>query len=233
MKYFLFFFSILMHCTAQLKAQSIYFNLIPQNSAQLVLVKTPGKNSITGTMFLYERKNKKWKALDSFPVTVGSSGIAWDSKALLPHNENEAVKKEGDGKSPAGIFKLGPVFSYHQLKKLKMPFVQVDTTKICVDDINSAYYNRLTDVDTVTHKDWNSFEYMRRKDDLYEYGVWVQYNSDTIFAGDGSCIFLHVWHNENTPTAGCTALSKENMIKLIRWLDEKKKTMLLQFADGD
>ena len=222
-----------MPCTVQLKAQSIYFNLIPQKTDQVGLVKTPGKNSITGTMFLYERKRKKWKALDSFPVTVGSNGIAWDSKTILPHNENGVVKKEGDGKSPAGIFKLGPVFSYHQLKKVSMPFEQVDTTEICVDDINSAYYNRLTDVDTVTHKNWNSFEYMRRKDDLYEYGVWVQYNSDTIFAGNGSCIFLHVWVNDKSPTAGCTAMSKEDMIKVINWLDAKKHPVLLQFAGGN
>jgi L,D-peptidoglycan transpeptidase YkuD (ErfK/YbiS/YcfS/YnhG family) len=89
----------------------------------------------------------------------------------------------------------------------------VDTTDIYVDDVNSAYYNRLTDVDTVKNKDWNSFEYMKRMDDQYEYGIWVQYNPKNYTPGRGSCIFLHVWENDNTPTVGCTAMSKGNMLR--------------------
>lgn len=172
-----------------------------------------------------------WKQVDAFPVTVGSSGIAWDETTLIPHDITLPAKREGDGKSPAGIFKLGPVFSYHPLKKLRLPFKQVDTADICVDDVSSVYYNRLTDADTVPHKDWNSFEYMHRKDEQYEYGIWVQYNNDKIFAGRGSCIFLHVWVNDHTPTAGCTAMSKEKMIKTIRWIDERKKPVLVQVTD--
>jgi len=108
-----------------------------------------------------------------------------------------------------------------------MPFVQVDTNFYCVDDIASSYYNTLIKQDTAKH-DYSSFEYMRRKDSLYEYGVWVLYNSNPVIAGNGSCIFLHIWRNENAPTSGCTAMSRDKMLKVIYWLDARKKPVLLQ-----
>lgn len=211
-------------------AQSISsFNQYLQPNNQVLFVKTPLYNSINGTMFLYERKNnsKSWKLVDSFAVTVGRSGLAKDINANISFNDTVPVKHEGDGKSPSGIFKLGKVFSYHDIKDLHMPFVQVDTNFYCVDDVNSRYYNRLIVADTVK-RDFNSFEYMKLPNDVYEYGVWVLYNSDPVTAGNGSCIFLHVWKDSNTPTSGCTAMAKENMLQLIHWLDAARMPVLLQ-----
>jgi D-alanyl-D-alanine dipeptidase len=209
------------------------FNSALNNSNQVVFVKTPSINSIHGKMFLYERKNyrKKWKLIDSFVVTVGRSGLAKDAQSDLVFNHSIPVKHEGDGKSPAGIFKLGKIFSYHAIQNLHMPFVQVDTNFYCVDDATSSYYNTLIVADTAKH-DYNSFEYMKRNDSLYEYGVWVLYNSAPVTAGNGSCIFLHVWKNEDSSTSGCTAMSKENIVKLIHWLDHKKDPVLLQIVEN-
>ena len=111
-----------------------------------------------------------------------------------------------------------------------MPFEKADTADICVDDIHSAYYNTLVNTDTVRQKDWNSFEHMKAGDDSYEYGVWVKYNSNTISPGNGSCIFLHAWSGSTSPTAGCTAMEKQNMISVIQWLDQKKHPVLLQLV---
>ena len=58
-----------------------------------------------------------------------------------------------------------------------MPWQQVDSTDICVDDVKSAYYNQPLDKDSIAKQDWNSFEYMHRQDNAYEYGIWVLYNS--------------------------------------------------------
>lgn len=73
-----------------------------------------------------------------------------------------------------------------------MPFEQVDVNDLCVDDINSQYYNLLIDDDTIINKDYTSFERMERKDMQYEYGVWVNYNTAPQVPGMGSCIFLHI-----------------------------------------
>lgn len=179
-------------------------------------------------MFLYERKksNTAWKLADSFAIVVGRNGLAKDHRSSISFN-NLPTKKEGDGKSPAGIFPLGIVFSYHDLKGIKMPFKQVDTLCHCVDDTASSYYNTLIVADTAKHP-YNSFEYMKRNDDFYEYGVWVLYNSHPVVAGSGSCIFIHIWKDEHNGTTGCTAMTKENILKLIHWLNEKKHPVLLQ-----
>jgi len=210
------------------------FNTYLSGSNQVLYVTTGNADAIQGTMILYERKNvhKPWKKKDSFPVVVGRAGLAKDPQTVIPFSNTMPAKKEGDGKSPAGIFKLGDVFSYHPLHHLRMPFVQVDTNFYCVDDANAAYYNTLVVKDTATAT-FNSFEYMRRTDDLYEYGVWVLYNSNPVIAGNGSCIFIHVWRNDHSGTAGCTAMLKENIQRLIHWLDNKKNPVLLQIVSKE
>ncbi|HEY2727556.1 MAG TPA: hypothetical protein VGI61_10320, partial [Parafilimonas sp.] len=162
------------------KAQSINnYNTYLKNNNQVIFVKANSDSTIGGTMFLYERKNsrRQWRLKDSFNIVVGKNGLGKDAASSINLNNIAPVKHEGDGKSPAGIFLLGPVFSYHKLKHVHMPFVQVDTNFYCVDDVNSSYYNTLIRQDTAQHN-FNSFEYMRRQDSLYEYGVWVLYNSN-------------------------------------------------------
>jgi D-alanyl-D-alanine dipeptidase len=228
MKYFLTIFFILPVIAAN--AQTIDdFNMYLANSNQVIFVKTPGASSVEGEMFLYQRKNAahQWKLVDSFAVVVGKNGLAKAAGTRIPLSNMLPTKHEGDGKSPAGIFQLGKVFSYHDIKNLKMPFVQVDTNFYCVDDTASAYYNTLIRQDTAKQS-FNSFEYMYRHDDLYEYGVWVLHNSDPVVAADGSCIFLHIWRNAHSGTSGCTAMQKENILRLIYWLDKKKNPVLLQ-----
>lgn len=224
---FLILFCLMLNFT---KAQSINnYNNYLQNNNQVLFVKANSDSTINGKMFLYERKNhrKQWKLKDSFNIVVGKNGLGKDATSSINLNNITPIKHEGDGKSPAGIFPLGPVFSYHKLKHIRMPFVQVDTNFYCVDDMNSNYYNTLIRQDTAQHN-FNSFEYMRRQDSLYEYGVWVKYNSDPVKSGSGSCIFIHVWRNNHSGTAGCTASTKENIIKLIYWLNKKKHPVLLQ-----
>ena len=227
----LLFFSLLI---IGVRAQSVSsFNNYLQTNNQVLFVKTNSDTTIHGIMFLCERKkeHKQWHIIDSFNVVVGRNGLGKDATSSLSLNNIAATKHEGDGKSPAGIFKLGKVFSYHDVKKLRMPFIQVDTNFYCVDDMASSYYNTLIKQDTAQHN-FNSFEYMKRNDALYEYGIWVLYNSDPVTAGNGSCIFLHIWRNENSGTAGCTAMTKENMLKLIHWLNEKKNPVLLQIVSN-
>ena len=230
------YFSWILFClceSGQVYAQNPdAFNPYLKNNNQVLIVQAPSYTSIEATMKLYERKNnrKTWRLIYSFPVTVGRTGLAKDGKTKLSFANSVPVKHEGDGKSPAGIFSLGRVFSYHDLKNLHMPFVKVDTNFLCVDDMNSAYYNRLIVADTA-HPDYNSFEYMKRRDSLYEFGVWVLYNSDPVMPGNGSCIFIHVWRNENSPTSGCTAMSRENILKLIYRLDKKKNPVLVQTVE--
>lgn len=205
----------------------------PDKSLQKIVVTTSNVNSSHGMMRLYERKDTaiSWgNPVMSFEVVIGKNGFAFDS-TQFEKLEFGHYKHEGDGCSPVGIFTLGKIFGYHDTSGLKMPYEQVDVNDLCVDDVNSKYYNLLIDDDTINPRDYKSYERMEREDLQYEYGVWVNYNTAPQLPGMGSCIFLHIWKNPSHPTSGCTAMSKENMLKLIYWLDEKKNPVLMQYVN--
>jgi L,D-peptidoglycan transpeptidase YkuD (ErfK/YbiS/YcfS/YnhG family) len=197
------------------------------NTGQLVVVTTAGWDVIEGSMTVYEWKNNKWSpVLNDIAIVTGRSGLAW-GKGLHDDDLNKGqMKKEGDGNSPAGIFYLSGLFGY-QDHTAKMDYLKVDDRTFCVDDIKSAYYNHIVKADTVK-KDWDSAETMRMKSDVYKYGIFVDYNTDPVVAGDGSCIFMHIWRRSDSPTAGCTAMTEDNMLKLMAFLDKSKNPVLVQ-----
>lgn len=197
---------------------------------QKLVVTTTNWSSNNGLLTMLEREDlaSNWDTVAVFKVMVGRNGMAPDAGSNLFITNQLANKHEGDGCSPAGVFELGPVFSYHALTGLKMPFIQVTSNDLCVDDVHSAHYNTLINDSLIAAKDYQSFEHMRRSDNQYEYGVWVNYNTNPQTPGNGSCIFLHIYKDENTATSGCTAMSKENMLTLINWLDVKKHPVLIQ-----
>jgi L,D-peptidoglycan transpeptidase YkuD (ErfK/YbiS/YcfS/YnhG family) len=97
----------------------------------------------------------------------------------------------------------------------------------CVDDVASAFYNRIVD-EALVKKDWTSAEDMRRTDELYRLVVVVGHNDSPVTPGGGSCIFLHLRANPTSTTAGCTAFDAAPMEALVRWLDPAKRPVLVQ-----
>ncbi|AFD08855.1 L,D-transpeptidase family protein [Solitalea canadensis] len=224
-------FSVLAIFTQSCKSQKV--NLTKQfQSEQLIVVTAADWTTIQAEMNVYELENGQWKSvMEHIPVTLGRTGLAW-GKGLHDEKLNVGeLKKEGDGKSPAGIFRLNGLFAYDDFKT-KMPLLKVDTNTFCVDDKTSPFYNQIVSTDT-TAKNWNSAEEMRRKDDFYKYGVFVGYNTDQIVAGAGSCIFMHLWRGSDRPTAGCTAMMEENMVALFEFLDPAKKPILVQVPKNE
>jgi len=207
-------------------------------SRQLLLVTTTGWNAVDGEMKRYERGsiNDTWKMVgEKMPIVVGRNGMAWGKGLHGDAIGDGPVKKEGDGRSPAGIFSLSSAFGYaprEQAREVKMPYVQADVALECVDDPRSAHYNKVIDRAGVDNPDWNSSERMRRDDDQYRWGVIVDHNAKRE-PGCGSCIFLHIWEARGKGTAGCTAMNSLSMEDVLRWLDEKKRPALVQLPRAE
>ena len=199
-------------------------------SRQLVIVVTPDWSSNQGRLYLVERRLKGFGKIANWPVVVGRAGLAW-GLGLHPEIHAEPQKREGDGKSPAGVFSLGKVYGYAQdgLGGLKFPYQVSSPTLRCVDDSKSAFYNKI--VEETPNKDWTSAEMMRRDDDLYRWITLINNNQEGA-AGRGSCIFFHLWKDEKSGTAGCTAMAQKNMEKLLRWLDPAKHPALVEMPSG-
>jgi len=206
------------------------------SSTQIVVVTTADWKSITGHAQLFERKKPgaSWKEAGvPFEIVVGKTGLAWGSGLLTGSTEirkaTDPLKREGDGKAPAGVFRLSKAFGYAPQPPagVKLDYVSLSPSIECVDDTASRYYNRIEDRASVT-PDWNSSEHMRRSDELYRWGVVVDHNADPPQAGGGSCIFMHIWRGPGQGTVGCTAMPQAKIEALLAWIDPSSHPLLIQ-----
>jgi L,D-peptidoglycan transpeptidase YkuD (ErfK/YbiS/YcfS/YnhG family) len=172
---------------------------------QAVLVVADVETSSAGKLWLLERNDAsaRWKtAFGPVPVAMGRNGLAWgagEHGAASPTGFR--IKKEGDGCSPAGIFRIPYAFGYaHTAPGLHLKYVPVTATLMGVDDPKSRFYNQVVDAASV-ERDWTSSETMLREDGLYRWGAFVSHNPANIPAG-GSCIFLHIWRGPGAADRG-------------------------------
>ena len=167
---------------------------------------------------------------------IGHTGIGWGQGlhgAGAPAGRAGPVKREGDGRSPAGIFALGPSYGVAPTAPpgTRVKYTAVSEPWRCVDDAASAHYNRVLDERTVA-KDWTSAEDMRRRDRLYDWVIDVRHNPAAV-AGAGSCIFLHVWRGPADGTVGCTAMAAPELAELIAALDPAARPVLVQLPAAE
>lgn len=223
---------LMMNCTAMkipsytVKEQDI------KDANQLMVVVAEDWHSIRGTLHLYERGPGGWeKKGASIPVTLGKNGMAWGN-GIVQYEDGKGLKMEGDSKTPAGAYQVEFVYGYaepHEAAFIKLPYMMCNEMLKCVDDAQSKYYNKIVSEDILDDKDWESAEDMKRDDDLYKWGIVVDYNFTDPQAGAGSCIFIHLWRSPDSPTAGCTAMGEGDMLKVLEWLDPEEKPVIAQF----
>ena len=196
---------------------------------QLLVMVTPRWNSVQGRLSLYERENldKPWLLTgETIPVVVGQAGMAW-GRGLHQSQEELLCKKEGDRKSPAGIFALGPAFGHAPSMSLQMDYISITPSTEAVDDPKSRYYNQIVKREEIVQPDWTSSEKMAEIS-LYELGAVIQHNFPQPLFAAGSAIFLHIWRSAQSGTGGCTAMSRENLFRILEWLDREKSPRLVQ-----
>ncbi|MDQ7835094.1 MAG: hypothetical protein RDU24_06900 [Humidesulfovibrio sp.] len=200
---------------------------------QLLLVTADGWDSVTGELRRYERAEAggTWVQVGA-PVSVnlGRKGLGWGrglhGVALGPG----PVKREGDGRAPAGLFAVGTGFAYDPAEAgpTRLPMLRADANLVCVDDVQSRHYNLFVEKSAVAQPDWTSAEDMLRADGQYRLGALVRHNLDPVAPGGGSCIFMHIWKGQGMGTAGCTSMDPQAMLEVLRWLDAGRAPVLAQ-----
>lgn len=200
---------------------------------QLLLVTTADWNAVAGRMRRFERAKagEAWQPVgDAIAIVVGKNGTAWDP--LAEQSVPGPVKREGDGRSPAGVFTLGTAFGFapaNEARWTKLPYTHVTEGIECVDDSSSAVYNQIVNRRTIQAPDWSSSEKMREVGEAYRWGVVVNYNTPAV-AGRGSCIFLHIGGQNGT--AGCTAMSLDALQAAMAWIDPQRKPVMVQLPNA-
>lgn len=207
------------------------------SAAQLVAVTTTGWDSTTGELrrFVRDGVDSPWRRYGGVvPIVVGRTGLAWgvgfDRPSAAGALTDGPRKREGDGRSPAGIFPLDTAFGFAPADStpwVRLPYVPLEPTSECVDDTSSVHYNTVVDRRAVPHVDWQSAEPMRRVAQ-YRLGVIVGYNAAPPVKARGSCIFVHIWAGPRSTTVGCTALDATELERLVAWLDPRARPVIVQ-----
>jgi L,D-peptidoglycan transpeptidase YkuD (ErfK/YbiS/YcfS/YnhG family) len=174
------------------------------SAGQAVLVTAPTYGSTTATLTAYERTEQGWRrALGPWPAHVGTRGIA-------PPDE----KREGDGRTPSGVYGFDFFFGVDPDPGVKFPYRRITGRSIVWDDDpESPLYNTWVDLDRQQAGPSPEPMYSRP---AYDHGAVIAYNTART-PGLGSAIFLHV--STGGPTAGCVSLPEAQLVDVLRWLD--------------
>ena len=214
--FFLIFFSLfLLGCTTLKNSNEIppLLRILDKSVHQALIVQENPLNHSKAKLTAWQRRENHWQMMFSpMDVVIGKNGLALMGK-----------KREGDGRTPSGIFRLVIAFGYLPTIQTNLPYYQTTENDFWVDDPESKQYNQwVTGIPEA-----KSFERMKRDDDLYKYGIAIEYNANPIVPGRGSAIFIHVWRAPDSSTAGCVAMSEENIVQLLTWLDQAKNPHII------
>ena len=132
-------------------------------------------------------------------------------------------KREGDLKTPIGLYRLGLL--YYRKDRIKSLRSEIQKKVIkknmgWCDDSRSKKYNQ-----EIRFPFKFSAEKLYRKDNIYDIFINIKYNQSPAVKRKGSAIFLHVANKDYKPTKGCVAILKRDFIKIIPFI--KKKTKIL------
>jgi len=187
---------------------------------QLLAVIAEGKETSRARLYLLERAGGGW-ALKGAPLSasVGRHGFA-----------APGAKREGDGKTPSGIYPLESVFGYAPSADSLMPYRQCTSEDLWVDDPDAPDYNTWVKKGETRAA---SFEQMLLPDSRYRHGIIIGYNRQPVVKGAGSAIFVHAWTREGRSTAGCVSLDEAELVRVIGWLDPARNPMILMGDRGD
>lgn len=188
---------------------------------QLIVSIAPSWDAREGKLQLFEREGKKWRAVtEAWPVLYGPAGLAW-GRGILGTNEPGQKKVERDKRAPAGVFRIGKIYTYDESLPpgAQYPFRTVSMADAWIDDPAHPDYNRHVVIpDPANPPPWFAKQKMRHGDFAYRWLVEIRHNSDPPVAGAGSAIFFHIRRGPARPSAGCTVMAEQNLVRMIRWL---------------
>jgi L,D-peptidoglycan transpeptidase YkuD (ErfK/YbiS/YcfS/YnhG family) len=209
------------------------------DAKQMIVCISPNDTSSEGTLQLFHRDAAGlWQPDGSaWPVLFGRHGMAW-GRGINPPQDGPQ-KANGDGKNPAGVFKIGPVLGY--APELPdgakgWPYHQVTERDAWIDDPKLADlgYNHLyTLAKDAPYPPWWEKEHMKLGDFAYEWLITIEHNYDDPEPESGNEIFFHIRRGEHYRTSGCTTMERDNLKHLVKWLQPGSNAMLAELTRAD
>jgi L,D-peptidoglycan transpeptidase YkuD (ErfK/YbiS/YcfS/YnhG family) len=145
------------------------------------------------------------------PVALGRGGIL-------------ANKREGDGGTPRGTFRPRQVWwraDRHVRPRTFLPVRAIRPEDAWCEDPRDRHYNQ-----PVRLEAGQGGDRLRRDDHLYDFIVEIDHNTEPRIAGRGSAVFLHLARENFGPTAGCVAMTKSAMLRLLQRIGPETRIVI-------
>ena len=148
---------------------------------------------------------------DKYRCALGRGGVRAD-------------KFEGDGATPAGVWSFRSIL--YRADRVRLPQTNIRTRAIAKIDAwcdapTDSNYNR-----AITLPYPASTESLWREDELYDVVLVVGYNDNPVVPDLGSAIFVHVARANYSPTAGCVALAKQNLLEVVAQITRSSRLIV-------
>ena len=155
-------------------------------------------------------KNKHTLQIDDF-----------EFKCCIGEKGTTNNKKEGDKKTPKGLFRIGDLYFRKDRKKKPLTLlncIEIKKSMGWCDDIRyPRKYNKLIKIEKkIRH------EKLNRKDYKYDFLIPIKHNFKKPILGLGSCIFIHLTRNYK-PTSGCVALKEKDFLIMLKLIKKNTK----------
>jgi L,D-peptidoglycan transpeptidase YkuD (ErfK/YbiS/YcfS/YnhG family) len=147
----------------------------------------------------------------ALPVALGRGGI-------------KANKREGDGGTPRGRFRLKRLWwraDRHARPATLLPARRIAPDDGWCEDPADRRYNRAVKVPARSLADR-----LQRADALYDFIIEIDHNTRPRVAGRGSAVFIHAARAGFAPTAGCVALELGALRRLLARLGPRTRIMV-------
>jgi L,D-peptidoglycan transpeptidase YkuD (ErfK/YbiS/YcfS/YnhG family) len=147
----------------------------------------------------------------TIPVALGCGGIL-------------ANKREGDGGTPRGDFRLVRLWwraDRHPRPGTLLPMRPITPDLAWCEDPHDRRYNRWFRriADAPGDRLW-------RDDRLYDFIIEIDHNTRPRVAGRGSAVFIHVARPGFRPTAGCVAMTLRRLCWLLGRVGPKTRILI-------
>ncbi|MFG1346145.1 L,D-transpeptidase family protein [Xanthobacter autotrophicus DSM 431] len=138
------------------------------------------------------------------PVAIGRAGTGFD-------------KHEGDGRTPAGSWRILKVLyrpDHGPRPVTRLPVAPIRPGDGWCDEVGDRRYNRAVRLPLGGPRPV-SHERMWREDEVYDLVLILDHNARPRVSGRGSAVFIHLARQGFSPTAGCVALRRADLRRLL------------------
>ena len=182
-------------------------------ATQVLIVAAFSEDATDAWISLHEKQpDGSWHMIMTTPGFIGKNGLG--------------KTKEGDAKTPTGVFHFNRAFGIADDPGSKIPYVKVDNGSYWSGDVREGYhYNELVSIKDLPELETGDSEHIIDYIYHYQYCLNISYNEECI-PGLGSAIFLHCYGPAKPFTGGCVAVPEDCMKFIMQTVDEKTAVII-------